>query len=165
MVDGAVTGVVAMPGLVARRSSWAVGVVVAVLAGAAGLAGGYALGHEEPPGGLASPTVVAAVDDTLAALGRGDFTAFGEHFAPDAVYEEPGPGAQPITGRARIVEVNRSLYEMGARYHRTGAVLQRGQVVSYAVSCPGCPGADEEIDVAIMDDQLRFVHYWMILAG
>lgn len=144
---------------------WVVPVAAAVLAGAVGAAGGYAVGHHEPPQGLASPKVEAVVDGALAALGRGDFTTFGSYFAPDAVYEEPGPGAAPVTGRARIVEVNRSLYGLGARYHRTGAILQRGHVVSYAVSCPGCPGADEEIDIAVLDDQLRFVHYWMIEGG
>ncbi|MFC8501314.1 nuclear transport factor 2 family protein [Pedococcus sp. NPDC057267] len=144
---------------------WVAVVAAALLAGGAGAAGGYAVGHEEPPSGLASAKVVAVVDGTLAALGRGDWTTFGSHFAPDAVYEEPGPGAAPVTGRDRIVEVNRSLFAMGARYHRTGAILQRGHVVSYAVSCPGCPGADEEIDIAVLDDQLRFVHYWMITGG
>lgn len=149
----------------ARRRLWPAVGAAAVLAGGAGLAGGYAIGHEQPPSGLASPKVVAVVDGTLAALGRGDFTTFGSHFAPDAVFEEPGPGAAAVKGRDRIIEVNRTLYQYGARYHRTGAILQRGHVVSYAVSCPGCPGADEEIDIAVLDDQLRFVHYWMIEGG
>ena len=145
-----------------RGRRWVAVAGAAVLAGGVGLAGGYAIGHEEPPTGLASAKVVAAVDGTLAALGRADWTTFGAHFAPDAVFEEPGPGAAAVKGRDRIIEVNRTLYGYGARYHRTGAILQRGHVVSYAVSCPGCPGADEEIDIAVLDDQLRFVHYWMI---
>ena len=148
-----------------RSRRWLAVVGAAVLTGAVGLAGGYAIGHEEPPTGLASAKVVAVVDGTLAALGRGDFTTFGSYFAPDAVFEEPGPGAAAVKGRDRIIEVNRTLYQYGARYHRTGAVLQRGHVVSHAVSCPGCPGADEEIDIAVLDDQLRFVHYWMIEGG
>ena len=143
------------------RRWWAV-VGAVVMAGGGGLAGGYALSHEEPPTGLASAKVVAVVDGSLAALQRGDFSRFASYFAPNAVYEEPGAGAVPVTGRERIVEVNRTLYKLGARYERTGAVLQHGRVVSFAVSCASCPGADEEIDIVVLDEQLRFVHYWMI---
>lgn len=138
----------------------AVGAVLGVLAAfGIGIFVGRATATEGPAQGLASEEVVAVIDGSLAALDRGDWDAFAGYWARDAVLEDAG---LQTTARSReeIVDLNEGLYNLGARYFRTGAVIQLGSLAAYAVSCPDCPGAWSGIDLVELDDELKIAHLW-----
>ena len=147
-----------------RRSHlniWIAAGVVLVLVAALGI--GMLIGRStkrtEPPQGLARTEVVAAIDGSLAALNSGDFEAFGSYWAKNAVFEDPG-GFGTARGREAIVEMNRSYQNLGARYERASAVIQRGNLAAYVVSCPKCPGAWSGIDLVRFTDGWKIDHLW-----
>jgi ketosteroid isomerase-like protein len=139
----------------------------AVLGGAAAIALALGIGvlvgrstaSTEPSEGLAQNEVVAAIDGTLAALNRGDFQAFATYWAKDAVFEEPGI-AGVLRGREAIVGQNEGYFNLGARYYRESAVIQRGDLAAYVVSCPTCPGQWSGIDVVRFTDGWKIDHLW-----
>jgi hypothetical protein len=113
----------------------------------------------EPLGGLAQEEVVATIDGSLAAFNRGDFDAFASYWTEDAVFEEPDI-AGVLEGRDAIVSTNEGYYSLGARYSREGAVIQRGNLAAYVVSCPPCPGEWSGIDVVSFTDGWKIDHLW-----
>jgi SnoaL-like protein len=92
-------------------------------------------------------------------LNRGDFAAFGSYVAADAVFEDPA-GFGTAQGRQAIVQMNRGLQHLGARYYRENGVIQRGNVAAYVDSCPPCPGAWSGIDVVRFTDGWKIAHLW-----
>ena len=136
------------------------GLVVAVLvAVGAGVLIGRSAKSAAPMPGLASQRVVAAVDDSLSAINRGDFDAFAATVARDAVFEDFG-GVRMQRGREEIVAVTEGYYNLGARYYRVGPVIQRGNLAAYPISCPPCPGGWSGIDLIQFDENLQIVHLW-----
>jgi hypothetical protein len=111
------------------------------------------------PEGLASEQVVAMIDGSLAALNRGDWDTFADYWTRYAVLEDAAIPAV-ADGRQEIVDLNRRLYNVGARYHRVGPVIQHGDLAAYAVSCPPCPGSWSGIDLVEFDETLKVTHLW-----
>ena len=147
-----------------RRSTWLAGLGAVVILFAAVVAGvllGRGTKSAGAPEGLASQSVVAAIDDSLAALNRGDWKSFAAGWAKNAVYVEPGI-AGIVRGRRQIVELSRGYHRMGALYYRTGPVIQRGDLAAYAIECPPCPapGGWHGIDLVKFDKSLKVVRYW-----
>ena len=132
--------------------------LAAVLVAAVGFGAGLYVdrdGSSTPAPGLASPGVVALIDNMMADLNSGDLDAFAAHFAPNAVWEESGHSVQ---GRARIEKAMQWLSDQGAEYHRAGVVIQQGDMVAVPMSASmHAPGL---LDVMKFDADWKIVHYW-----
>jgi hypothetical protein len=119
-----------------------------------------------PVEGLASEKAVSVVDESLAALNRGDWKTFGAYWAKDAVLEEPTKETF-WEGRQAIVAGNQVVYHLGGRMFRDGPVIQVGDMAAYAVR--GHMGGDEVsadvaeltwIDLVKFDTSYRIQHLW-----
>ena len=150
------------PATTSRKRRWLVLALVAALVAAVAFGVGTYVGDKNAaptPEGLAPADVVAVIDGQLAAFNSGDMTKMGSYYTEDAIFEEPGPTAKPVQGRAEIIRIMRGLYNMGAQYNRIGAVIYTNGTASYPVSGPG----STEIDVVLLNADLKIEHYWVIL--
>ena len=138
--------------------------VVAVAAGV--LIGRSTKTSAAPVEGLASEKAVSVIDESLAALNRGDWTTFRAYWAKDAVLEEPTKQTF-WKGRQAIVAGNQGVYNLGVRMFRDGPVIQVGDMAAYAVR--GHMGGDEApagaaglrwMDLVEFDTNYRIQHLW-----
>jgi hypothetical protein len=140
---------------------WVAAVAVLVLVAAVGV--GVLIGRNtksaEPSQGLASEKVVTAIDGKLAAFNRGDLDAFAGYWTKYAVLEDAAL-AMVLRGRQEIRDGTEGFFNVGARYYRTSAVIQRGNLAAYVVSCPPCPGAWSGIDLIQFDQDWKIDHLW-----
>ena len=109
-----------------------------------------------PVEGLASARAVSVIDGTLAAQNRGDMKTFGAFFAKDAVLEDPVIGV--YKGREKIVSLEEGVYNIGNRFYRIGAVIQVGDMASYALQTED--GGTQWIDVVEFNENYKISHLW-----
>lgn len=138
--------------------------VIAVTAGV--LIGRSTKTSAAPVEGLASARVVSVIDESLAALNRGDWKSFGAYWANDAVLEEPTKGTF-WKGRQEIVAGNQGVYNLGARMYRDGPVIQDGDMAAYVAwgtmegeAAPFGVGGLRWIDLVQFDQDYRIRHLW-----